>query len=436
MFLEYTLKNSKHLGGAKKVVTAVIVSTLLLSFSPVSVFASCSPEEQYQIETEIRMMESIITAPSPAERRQNSLDRINAIAQTHTTAEKEVQGLLLKHYPQTLPFETIRHIDFETEIVDPNNITNGRGELHTATLYEDETTGYSVDGFDFAIEDGKVIHFELDPLIPEQAIQAALEEAKDFVPTEPEEVKQDELQEPQQLKPLPPIEEELTPQEIHEGAKMSAQVTKDELEARRDSNCQLIVSATSGGEYDWVKAVEYAYSHWGSNMYNPNYPDYRNRGGDCTNFASQVVQAGGLVQDSGYNQNFLGIDDESDTRNWYVRKNWLGQFENRKSWSSVIHFLDHMNYHENTSDLLDIQARGYEIFNEMNLGDLIFADLGKGGKNHVMIVTSWDYVGNKRVPRLTYHTDDHRDKSFNVILKENEDANARYWGMKILSPIR
>lgn len=443
--MEYTPKKTKYLGGAKKLLTAIITTTLLLSFSPVSVFASCSPEEQYQIETEIRMMESIITAPSPAQRRENYLERINAIAQLHTTNEKDVQGLIFKHYPETLPFETIRHIDFEIEITDSSNVTNGRGELHTATLYEDGATGYSVDGFDFAITNNEVIHFELDPMIPEAATQAAIEEAKDFVPTEPT-VEKEAVQEPKPPAPLPPQEEQLTPQEIHEGAKVSAKETKEELEARKDSNCKLTVSASSG-EYDRKKAVEYAHRHWSreDGMYNPNYPDYHidmslpeheREGGDCTNFASQIVQAGGLRQDTGHGLFFWDRDDKSNTQNWYVRKNGRGGFDHSKSWTSVIHFLDHMKYHENTEELLDFQERGYDIFNEMQIGDVMFMDLGNGGKEHVMTITGWVYKDGKRIPLLTYHTSDHKDRPLDEIIEKYKEESDRYWGLPIKSEIR
>lgn len=436
MFLEHTLTNSNYLGGTKKVVTAVIVSTLLLSFSPVSVFASCSPNEQYQIETEIKMMESIITAPSPAQRRENSLNRINAIAANHTTNEKGVQRLILSHYPETLPFETVRHIDFETEIVDPSNIANGRAELHTATLYEDGATGYSVDGFDFAITNNKVTHFELDPLVPEAAIQTAREDAKELEALgllEPT-VEKKVIQEPKQPTSLPPIEEELTPQEIHEKAKVSAKVTKEELETRKDSNCKLTVSA-SNGEYDRIKAIEYAWRHASDNTYHPDYPDYDITsdddpdGGDCTNFASQVVQAGGLRQDTGHGA-WWNPDDTSETKNWYVRRNIFGGFDHSKSWTSVNHFLIHMRDHENTGDIMNFQERGFDMFNEMQVGDVLFGDLYQDGlKNHTMIITGWDIVDGHREPRLSYHTSNRNHISYKEF--RGYAKNAKLYGLQI-----
>ncbi|BAY87844.1 hypothetical protein NIES267_73680 (plasmid) [Calothrix parasitica NIES-267] len=425
----------------KKLLTGIITFTLLASFSPVSVFASCSPEEQYQINTEIRMMESIITAPSPAQRRENYLERINAIASTLTTAEKEVQGLIFNHYPNTLSFEEVRHIDFKTEIVDPNNITNGRGELHTITLYEDAATGYSVDGIDFNIENGVVTHFELDPLVPEAAIQAAREDAKELQELgllEPT-VKKEVIQEPKQPITLPLIENELTPQEIHEKAKVSAQVTKEELEMRKDSNCTVVVSA-SNGEYDRIKAIEYAWRHASDNTYNPDYPNYDITsdddpdGGDCTNFASQVVQAGGLRQDTGHGA-WWNRDDTSETKNWYVRRNIFGGFDHSKSWTSVNHFLIHMRDHENTGDIMDFQERGFEMFNDMQVGDVLFADMEENGlKNHTMIITGWDMVDGQRRPRLSYHTSNRNHISFEKF-KDLTENKFHLYGLKIISEI-
>ena len=71
------------------------------------------------------------------------------------------------------------------------------------------------------------------------------------------------------------------------------------------------VGGPSRGRYDRKAAVAYAREYcggaWGcgnGGRYNPAYRDYTDIGGDCTNFASQVLHAGGLPMD----------------RTWYYRR--------------------------------------------------------------------------------------------------------------------
>jgi hypothetical protein len=47
--------------------------------------------------------------------------------------------------------------------------------------------------------------------------------------------------------------------------------------------------------YNRTNAVNYAVT-WATG-HNPNYPDFSTTGGDCTNFASQAIEAGGAPQD-------------------------------------------------------------------------------------------------------------------------------------------
>ncbi len=66
------------------------------------------------------------------------------------------------------------------------------------------------------------------------------------------------------------------------------------------------VRPSQGGEYDRQAALQYAVRYAGvpamegSGKYNPDYRVYTFLGGDCANFASQVLQAGGLKQGYGW----------------------------------------------------------------------------------------------------------------------------------------
>ena len=55
------------------------------------------------------------------------------------------------------------------------------------------------------------------------------------------------------------------------------------------------ITADAAGTYNTSSAVNYAYKYWSS--YNPNYKNYNSVGGDCCNFVSQCLYAGGLKTD-------------------------------------------------------------------------------------------------------------------------------------------
>ena len=51
-------------------------------------------------------------------------------------------------------------------------------------------------------------------------------------------------------------------------------------------------SGRANGFYDRAKAKQYIDTYW--KKYNPAYPSFHHGGGDCTNFISQVLYAGGM----------------------------------------------------------------------------------------------------------------------------------------------
>ena len=49
-------------------------------------------------------------------------------------------------------------------------------------------------------------------------------------------------------------------------------------------------TASAAGAYDRAAAATYADTYWQS--YNPSWPSFARKGGDCTNFVSQALYAG------------------------------------------------------------------------------------------------------------------------------------------------
>jgi hypothetical protein len=55
----------------------------------------------------------------------------------------------------------------------------------------------------------------------------------------------------------------------------------------------LAATASAAFAYNGAAAAAYADTYWQN--YNPAWPSFANRGGDCTNFASQALYAGGIA---------------------------------------------------------------------------------------------------------------------------------------------
>lgn len=135
------------------------------------------------------------------------------------------------------------------------------------------------------------------------------------------------------------------------------------------------------------KAIEYAYLWW--NKRNPNFLNFDNLGGDCTNFISQCLYYGEIAQDSNYN-------------GWYYNSSYARS----PSWTGVVEFY---NYAINNNKNYGIKAKEITI-SELEVGDVVQM-LQKGDRfHHNLLVTK--IVGEKNINNIfvTCHTNDAKDK--------------------------
>lgn len=63
----------------------------------------------------------------------------------------------------------------------------------------------------------------------------------------------------------------------------------------KNNMLSVCITADAAGTYNSTNAINYAYKYWSS--YNPSYRNYNSVGGDCANFISQILLAGGLKTD-------------------------------------------------------------------------------------------------------------------------------------------
>lgn len=135
---------------------------------------------------------------------------------------------------------------------------------------------------------------------------------------------------------------------------------------------------TTSGAYDYKAMVAYATKYWSS--YNPAYADYNGSGGDCTNFVSQALKAGGWKEVSG---------SASDYHSW---------FGNAKTQSESFIGVNELSEFALSSKRVTSLANVYQ----MDIGDVLQMDFDNdGSKDHSMIVT---YRSPQGVPYVTYHS--------------------------------
>lgn len=123
-------------------------------------------------------------------------------------------------------------------------------------------------------------------------------------------------------------------------------------------------------------------------------------GGDCTNFISQCLKAG-------------GSPFAYDSSPWWYRKNIANR--NNDTWSvswAVAHSLYWTLKVRGQSRASGLKAVEVQNIEELELGDLIQYENYKGLIYHSTIVTNFTNEGGRRVPLISQHTYDARNISY------------------------
>ncbi|WP_431089995.1 amidase domain-containing protein [Paenibacillus sp. 8b26] len=156
-------------------------------------------------------------------------------------------------------------------------------------------------------------------------------------------------------------------------------------------------------KYNRARAVEYANKYagitWGAGnrqRYNQKYLDYNSKGGDCTNFSSQVIgdkeEGGGLPMKSGWHYLYGNGGSQAWVqtdafKNFLIRSGY-GRIIGQGSFSDIVHSVNDRQQHLNRPQLLP--------------GDLI-AYVLKGDVDHFSVVVGFDQAG---YPLVNSHTAD------------------------------
>jgi hypothetical protein len=168
-------------------------------------------------------------------------------------------------------------------------------------------------------------------------------------------------------------------------------------------------AAVEAGSYNRYAAASYAYNNalndvpWSS--WYRNIPD----GGDCTNFVSNALQAGGWQETGKY---FY-----TSKYAWYIDWNIAPLYS--FTWGGANNFYRFLLYSNRA-----ISVSGPD---QLQIGDVVQIDYQRDGIwDHTMIVTGQDSRGLL----MSYHTPDTRNKALNDIVSRNPSACFMAWHLK------
>lgn len=158
----------------------------------------------------------------------------------------------------------------------------------------------------------------------------------------------------------------------------------------------------TGTTYNYAAMATYAEKYWKN--YNTAYRRFNSAGGDCTNYISQSLYAGGWKNDTtsteDYDTWWYNTSSQSDT--------WIGV--NEWSWFTQ------------TAKRTTALANAYQ----MDIGDVLQVDFDKdGAKDHTMITS---YRSTSGVPYLTYHDTDTYRRSLSSLLSSY--PNSAYYAYR------
>jgi hypothetical protein len=142
---------------------------------------------------------------------------------------------------------------------------------------------------------------------------------------------------------------------------------------------------------------------------------YRSYTYDCTNFASQVLEAGGWRRVGDQSKN------PKDTQWWYTTSpSNLIPPNQSESWTIAPMLYDFINRSGRATPVNSIS--------QLNTGDIIFVDFGYGeGITHTMIVTAKSSTGEILV---SYHSNDTYLKPMSSFIAENTKSKFFTWKLK------
>lgn len=164
-------------------------------------------------------------------------------------------------------------------------------------------------------------------------------------------------------------------------------IKKEKEEFQKAIPIEEKVSSRSINGY-FNRTAMYNYAKENSHKYNPNWGDFSNLGGDCTNFISQILYAGGAPMDN------------TGSYTWY----YYGMSNRAPSWTGVNQLYTYLI----NNDYIGPQgklANSSEILYSMNIGDIVQIDFNYDGVyDHSVAITTYQ-SGYSSGTKVAAHSD-------------------------------
>jgi cell wall-associated NlpC family hydrolase len=162
--------------------------------------------------------------------------------------------------------------------------------------------------------------------------------------------------------------------------------------------------ASAATTYNRAAAVQYADTYW--NNYNSAYPSFATKGGDCTNFVSQALYAGGVPMHTS--------PQYSGSAVWYMLQSRKKSYSYSVSWINVMSnmaFLQSLG----ATKIADVTgAAPGQLVSDGNAqpGDVVLYDWNSDGTfDHESIITATDGTtntdGSTNYDEVDAHTTNH-----------------------------
>lgn len=204
------------------------------------------------------------------------------------------------------------------------------------------------------------------------------------------------------------------------------------LEDSEDEVKEEYRAIAKNNNYNRVKAKQYIDTYWDN--YNPAYPTFHGGGGDCANFVSQVVYAGGMKW----------VDDGNPSHytwftNWYCKPGATNRDGDRRitlSWKVAAAFRRHWEKRSARHILIkyrDAISDMGRLSRELYIGDPVQFCYANGVAYHTLIVTgfAWDKAAGVNDIVLASHTIDSNKRSlYNTMLKYPDNYLLRVYVIK------
>ena len=187
-------------------------------------------------------------------------------------------------------------------------------------------------------------------------------------------------------------------------------------------------AAIANNTYDVSKVTEYIKEYWED--YNEDYPRYSNYGGDCANFVSQCLAAGGMQMVGTNYANF---------NNWFCRTSDTEQFSKVSStWRGAEAFCNYwtkncMEYKDFDRTYFTDKKAFNAVYRYANIGDAMTFFNSNERPYHTTIVNLKNRDGDREI-RFAAHSSSQWERSLYYYINGSSMSKVRVYRMSTPDP--